>query len=141
MASFSALPRGPTRLSWAVSGNVVKSRAITRVVHASKWDQNTLLKIVGTPASMRPNPNDKQHSAWIESEYDPHLHEFEREIDALAEEAKPPKANADSPNADSAGQDLRNLPRIRIMQQYLVKRGYTAGCSRGHDLQGGRIHT
>ena len=46
-----------------VSGNVVKSRAITRVVHASKWDQNALLKIVGTPAAMCPNPNGNQDSA------------------------------------------------------------------------------
>ena len=55
-----------------VSGNVVKSRAITRVVHASKWDQKTLLKIVGTPASMCPNPNGNQDLAWIEGGEDPH---------------------------------------------------------------------
>ena len=43
-----------------VSGNVAKFRAIIRVVHASKWHQNPLLKIVGTPASMCPNPNGNQ---------------------------------------------------------------------------------
>ena len=98
-----------------VSGNVVKSRAITRVVHASKWDPNTLLKIVGTPAAMCPNPNGNQDSAWIEGGEDPHRHEFDGEIDAMAEGAKPPseeakpsKAAASSQDVDSVDPDLRN---------------------------------
>ena len=131
-----------------VSGNVVKSRAITRVVHASKWDPNTLLKIVGTPAALCPNPNGKQDSAWIEGEEDPHRHEFDGETDAMAEgtkppseEAKPSKAAAGSQDVDSADPDLRNLPRIRIMRQDLIKYGYNDGCPRCRDLRGGRIHT
>ena len=123
------------------SGSVVKFRAITRVVHASKWDLNTLFKIVGTPAPMCPNPNGNRDPAWIGDEDGPHLHEFDKEINALAEEAIPPKAKTDSPNVDSAGQDLRNLPRDTIMQEDFVKRGFTAGCPRCRDLQGGRIHT
>ena len=94
---------------------------------------------------MCPNPNGNQDSAWIEGEEDPHLHEFDGESDAMAEGAKPPKAaegakppkdGADLLNVDSAGPDMRNLPRIRIMRQYLVKHGYNiwSNMRQNHEL-------
>ena len=39
-----------------VSENVVKSSAITRVVHAGKWDRNTLLEIVAPPCIYMSEP-------------------------------------------------------------------------------------
>ena len=65
--------------------------------------------------------NGNEDPAWIEGKEGPHLHEFDGEIEAMAEGskppkaaegAKPPKASADSPNVDSAGPDVRNQPRI-----------------------------
>ena len=52
---LSTAERTSEPLVGTISGSVVKSRAITRVLHASKWEQHTLLKIVGTPASMCQN--------------------------------------------------------------------------------------
>ena len=43
-----------------VSRSGVEPRAITRVVYASKWDKDTLFRILGTPASMCPNPSENQ---------------------------------------------------------------------------------
>ena len=40
---------------------------------------------------MCPNPNGNNDPAGIEGEVDPHLHELDKKIDALAEKAIPPK--------------------------------------------------
>jgi hypothetical protein len=127
-----------------VSGNVVKSRSITRVVHASKWDQHTLLKIVGTPAAMCPNPNGNQDSAWMKVRkilIDMNLTErsmqWQKGRNHLPRRQHHPRPlhAAGSPNVDSAGPDLRtNLLRMKrisltsLCQKRLIKTPWSPHC-------------
>ena len=51
---------------WTRSGNVVKSRGLTRVVQETKWDAESVLCITGTPLKLCPNDLGNNNSLWIE---------------------------------------------------------------------------
>ena len=54
------------------SGNVVKSRGLARIVDDSKWDKDSVMRIVGTPAKLCPNSDGNQDASWIEAYAAPH---------------------------------------------------------------------
>ena len=68
------------------SGNVVKSRSITRVVEGSKWDIASVMKIIETPMRLCPNSVGNQDHSWVDAENDPHAHAIDLDIAAKSDE-------------------------------------------------------
>ena len=111
------------------NGNVIKSRSIVRVIAPSRWDKDTLSKVIGVPGNLTPTAGE--------------------EIGPSIEEQLNPHENAD----DDIGQDevhaalrdgdkLKKIDRqIRLTVQDFKRHGWTDGCPRCIDLQAGAFHT
>ena len=103
----------------AANGDVIKTRAVTRVVEASRWSAQAIQQIKGTPNCFRPASQTESDVA-IEEFFDPHVNadgEKEVQIDA------PEMAKLDK--------------QIRITRKDLDNLGYTEGCQRCTDMRAG----
>ena len=98
------------------NGNVLKSRAVVRVIASRRWDAKAIEGIRGVPGAMIAT-HDRPAAEEIEAHVDSHLN---RDADAVAAEAVP-----------EADDKLKTLDRnIRITMKDLANYGFTPGCPR-----------
>ena len=53
------------------NGNVIKSRSIVRVIAPSRWDKDTLSKVIGVPGNLTPTAGEEIGPS-IEEQLNPH---------------------------------------------------------------------
>ena len=92
------------------NGDVVKTRAIVRVIEPSRWSKVALEKIRGTPMCLRPQQR-SDSDAFLEESAAPHAHE---DIDDL-------EGDADSMDKNA----IRLAKQLRITNKDLQQFGYT----------------
>ena len=117
------------------SGNVVKSRSLARVVSESKWDRESILRVIGTPMKLCPNIDGNQDADWIESEVNPQAEHFDEDIARGSAEVAEGQSAAPPPPVP------RGVARLRITKHDLMRYGYTPRCRRCNEVRAGRIHT
>ena len=111
------------------NGNVVRSRSIARVVQASRWDKDAVLKVKGIPGALTP-AGSESIDPTIEESSSPHL-EGDAEIRDAAESSLPAEAEPLQGNERKARGPF-SVKKItnRDLRQY----GHTEGCRRCDDL-------
>ena len=114
------------------SGNVVKSRGISCVVQKSKWHEDSVLRVTGTPMQLCPNDLGNKEALWIESEIDPHAEPFGSGIDCEAAEVAEGHPSPPPPSL------MKGAGRVRITRQDLVKYGFTKDCRRCANVEAGK---
>ena len=114
------------------SGNVVKSRGLSRVVQESKWDSDSVLRVTGTPMQLCPNDLGNKDALWIESEIDPHAEPFDSGIDREAAKVAEGQPLPPPPSL------MKGAGGVRITRQDLVKYGFTKDCRRCADVEAGK---
>ena len=109
----------------ASNGDVVKARAVVRIVEPSRWSKAALEGIRGTPMCFRPQQA---------SDSDDHL-----------EESASPQAHddpADDEDVAIGPEEVVKLDRhLRITLKDLQTYGFTPGCPRCNDLQNGKYNS
>ena len=101
-------------------GEVIKTRAVVRVVEASRWSSTAVLGVIGIPSNLRPGQS-IDGDEYIEEMIDPH------------ENADKPVGPHDLPDSK-----LPSLPKQqRITVRDLEKYGFSERCPRCSDLQAG----
>ena len=107
-------------------GEVIRTRAIVRVVEQSRWSAQAVLGVVGTP--IRPRPSQSSDTdAHIEEFLEPHVSQDHDQPDVAPVGDQPESRNPALPKQQ------------RITAADIDKFGYTDRCPRCTDLQAG-IH-
>ena len=111
-------------------GNVIRSRSIVRVVAPSRWDKETLSKVVGVPGNLSPD-NVEDPGPQIEEQLNPHEH---------ADEALGHNDDQAAPVIDD-GKLVKIDKQLRLTVADFKQFGWTDGCPRCLGLQAGAFQS
>ena len=111
------------------NGNVIKARSVVRVILASRWSSEQIMKVQGTPSKLCPT-GDEDILPEIEQMEEPHVDRDHQ--DRILTEGEPIRGSAEPDPRLTRKVNMKAQPRITAKDHRLY--GHTAGCPRCEDL-------
>ena len=120
------------------NGDVIKTRAVVRVMAPYRWDKEQVMNVQGTPLCLRPNQPDEDE-LLVEEMREPHRGgdavPVSRDSDHVAPPPSPHGNRQDKEEIKIDEVGVKTLDaNIRITAKDLKDFGYTQGCPRCDDL-------